>query len=87
MLEASKYGCPVIATKSGGMMEIVPPNGALWIENNSNIVTGLTKALNYAYYNIREMRIKTEAAQKYVVTCGKFSEEDYLNNFWLCLEE
>ena len=87
MLEASKYGCPVIATKSGGMMEIVPPNGALWIENNSNIVTGLTKALNYAYYNIREMRIKTEAAKKYVVTCGKFSEEDYLNNFWLCLEE
>ena len=81
MLEASFHKKPVIATKSGGMYEMIPAYKEYLVENNENIVVNLLYAMNKFLHNENDWIQIAEQANKYIMDTQKFSSKYYLKRF------
>lgn len=77
LMEAMSEGLPLIVTKSGGIMEYVDKNTALFIKRE-NIVRNLKRSLVYMKNHPEEREKMSENAKRQNV---KYDEEIYYKNF------
>ena len=80
-LEAALYEKPMIATKSGGMVEVVSEENAIWVKIGNNMDEDLSNKISYAYHHKEEMYLKASAAKKEVLSNEAFKQENYFKKF------
>lgn len=72
---------PLLATKSGGMVEILDEESALLI-NKENIIENLEKGMMQIKENYEEYKNKTKNGRKKIIKKQEFHCNKYLNNFF-----
>lgn len=87
MLESVIYEKPIIATKSGGMVEIVSKDNALWVNIDNDIDINIANMIEYAYGH--EDVIKNNANNAYQEILNKkcFYRENYLKRMNEIIED
>lgn len=81
MLEAAMRGKPIIATKSGGMQEILSQQEAFWVSKDLTIVDEIKDAMNLFMEN-RERTVEMgKLAQKHVLDATYFDRNTYFTRF------
>ncbi|MCM3602199.1 glycosyltransferase family 4 protein [Robertmurraya korlensis] len=80
-LEAMAMKVPLIATNSGGLLEVVDKECAVIVEKQENIVENLAKAMELLLMN-DELRVKMgNSGYDRVNTLEKFNKENYYQEF------
>ena len=82
ILEAAFYKKPIIASKSGGMVEIVPKNTVHFVCNDrKKIIDELVNEMKMFLKDENQYLKMVEQCFNYVVECNKFNREHYYENF------
>lgn len=81
MLESALFGKPIIATRSGGMPEILSNKSVMYIDLDNNIIDNLCKQISYAYQNKDFCKALGESARKEILSRRIFEQKDYYANF------
>lgn len=81
MLEAGIIGKPIIATKSGGMVEILDDKSVIFVENDENLSISLEKMINEAYEHKDKLEDMGMRARKKILESNDFDRENYYNQF------
>lgn len=87
MLEAAFYKKPIIASRSGGMQEIVSYENALWIDINDKMEEEIISKIEFAYSNYNFMKNKAERAYSEIISKDYFFRENYLAQFKRLIEK
>lgn len=78
VIEAASAGKPIIATKTGGIPEMITKDGTILIDNDSKIVKSLKEKIDYLRENDL---IRKEMSKNNKEFSLNFSEENYFINF------
>lgn len=81
MLEAGIIGKPIIATKSGGMVEILDNTSAIFVENDEYLSIRLEKLINEVYEHKEEIKNVGVLARKKIVESNDFDRKEYYDKF------
>ena len=81
LVEAALNGKAIIATRSGGMPELLPEDAVMWVEKNEQVVDGLKDAMESLIHDEMKMKTMSMMAQQSVQDCIKFDSKDYFNKF------
>lgn len=87
MLEAILQKKPIIATRSGGMVEISPAYYDTLINNDTNVVKNLCDTMKKFVVNGDSWNRIIDEAFKQVTDDVTFDSNDYLNKFRLIIED
>lgn len=77
-LEALTCGVPILATKTGGLPEVVTSECSILIEKDEHLVRNLCEKINYLYLHPQKCEAMHQAALK---RAGQFSKERYYYDF------
>lgn len=86
MLEAAICKKPIIATKSGGMVEIIPDYNELMIDINNNVIDELCEKMKEFHDNPHLWDRMVVNAYCYVTSDNRYSKDDYLNKLMNIME-
>lgn len=78
IVEEMASGLPIIATRSGGIPELVEDKAAILVERDENIVENLAKNINYLIQNPNK---RVEMSEYGKELSKKLSVENFYNNF------
>lgn len=83
-IEGMSFGLPIIATKSGGLVEYISPECSIQIENDKKLPQNLAKAIERLYLDTNLREKMSNAARE---RCKIFSREKYCHDLMNCLCE
>lgn len=86
MLEAAFYKKPIIATKSGGMIEIIPDYYEKMVDKDNDVVENLYLAMKKFSTDDLFWHHLVSSAHEYVTSKERFDKNDYLNKFTNMIE-
>ena len=78
VLEAQASGRAIVATRNGGIPEILPPECGIIVDNDKNIVENFSKAIKYLKDNTDICRSMGQAG---TIHASKYSKENYYIKF------
>lgn len=81
MLEAALCGKPIIATKSGGMPEILSEECAQFVDLDDRLCIKLIEKINWCILHKSEARQMGERAQESILKNRNFDQTMYYDNF------
>lgn len=84
-LEGMVMKLPIIATNSGGMVEVLDTNSSIIIDKNSDVILGLTNAMNNILENREMFARKAQHAYEEVLKREEFNKNNYYDNFKKCI--
>lgn len=81
-LEMMAMSLPIIATNSGGLVEVIDESCSICIDKNTNVVNELSINIEKLIKD-KELRLKLGAnARKRVESISEFNKENYFSNFY-----
>lgn len=80
-LEGMSMRMPIVATNSGGMMELLDEETAIIINKEENIVEQLEKAMTVMLEDEKRRNDFAEKAYEKATSCKEFHKDNYYDNF------
>lgn len=84
-IEGMAMGVPIIATKSGGLSEIVTENNGFLVEKNDNVVNNIYEKLKLLIEDETLRNKISKSTQEYFKNHKEFHKCQYYNNFKKCI--
>ena len=84
-IEGMAMGVPIVATKSGGLSEIVTENNGFLVEKNDNVVNNIYEKLKLLIDDENLRNKISKNTQEYFKSHKEFHKCQYYNNFKKCI--
>lgn len=86
MLESGLFGKTIIATRSGGMPEILSDNSAIYVNLDYDLSNNLYKKMEWCYQNPEKSKLFGIKAREEILKKSQFDQKNYFDNFSSIIE-